>query len=1096
MNIAAFGVRKPVPANLVMLALVGAGLALGLRLRREFFPETRPNEVVITAPYPGASPDEIENALAIKIEDRVDDLDDVKEINTTVVEGAATIRIEFNEGVPIEDAVARVKREVDALQDLPERAERIIVTEFEPNIPVISVTLFGDADERVMKDAIREMRDDLLTFPDMGDVLVSGVRGDEISVEVDPAKMLEHRVSLPLIAGRVREGMTETPAGSVRTPSSNVTLRAVGAQEQAADVRTIVVQSDPDGRPVRVGDLATVTQGFEDVDLRTRFNGAPAASLTIYATGDQDVINIAARAKAYVAGRTRKPLALTWRERLSMTLAHYRAGASKPPRVLAYELGALSPVIPGADIRVHSDLARFVQQRLDLLARNAFWGGVLVFATLVALLATRVALWVMAGLIVSILGTLAVMYLLGITLNFLTMFGLIVVIGLLVDDAIVVAENISAKFEAGEPALAAAVSGARQVEWPVVATALTTIVAFLPLRAIEGRIGELMGALPIVVACALGISLLESLLILPSHMGHSLRKVERRRSRANPAARPLPNTRMVAPIRERLFSRLLLEPYTHFLDWCLRRRYLTVALTLAALIGSFGLILGGRVRFEFLSSADAELILADLRMPIGTPMDRTDEAVRKIERAALALPEVETAFSVVGARQNLDGDGGAQQTNLAQVYLELKRVELRDRTSRQVIDDLRRTLGDIPGVKSLRFEEASGGPSGSDISYAVVAESDARIMPIVDAIKTKLDEFAGVYDVSDDADAGQRELRIELRPGASELGFTTENLATQLRASVFGLKAYTFAGDREDVDVRVKLTEPYRRSLAKLESVHVFTPTGRPVPLAEIARLTEAEGYATVRRLNRQRAVTVTADVDRAVANPEEITTAMTGALHSLAANSAGVRILPRGRQEDLADSFRSLPLGMLGAVGAIYVILAWLFGSYIQPFAVLLAVPFATIGAIWGHLIMGFDMTILSLIGFVALTGIVVNDSLILMQFYNEKRVEHVSMRAALVASGRARLRAILLTTITTVLGLSPLMLEQSFQARFLIPMAITISFGLIAATGLTLVVLPCILMIGRDAHRLAHYLATGRRVSGDFVRWDDAVGVTAESA
>ncbi len=1080
MNLAAFGVRRPVPANLVMFALLGAGLVLGLDLRREFFPETRPNEVIISAPYPGASPDEIEDSLAIKIEDRIADLDDVVEINTLAVEGAATVRIEFEPGVSIEDAVARVKREIDALQDLPERTERIIVSEFEPNIPVISVTLFGDANERILKDAVREIRDDLLTLPDMGDVIISGVRTDEISVEVSPETMIEHRVSLPLIAQRIREGMTETPGGAVRTPSSNVTLRTVGAQERAEEVRRIVVKADPEGRPLRVGELADVSDSFADIDLRTRFNGAPAASITIYATGDQDVIDIASLVKAYVAGRQRDDIDLSWRERSALAAAESNPGAQKPVRVRAYELGQLRPVVPGLNIQSHSDLARFVEQRLDLLSRNAFWGGILVFGTLMLLLAPRVALWVTVGLIIALAGTIALMYVLDITLNFLTMFGLIIVIGLLVDDAIVVAENITSKFEAGEPALAAAVSGTRQVEWPVVATVLTTIAAFAPLRAIEGRIGDLMGAIPIVVGCALLMSLLESLLILPSHMGHSLKKAEKRKRAAK-----TPSSKL--PIRQRIFEGSLKRWYTASLDWAMKRRYLTMAIAIAVLVGSVGLVAGGRVRFEFLTSADAELVLVDLRMPVGTPINRTDEVVRRIEAEALAFPETDTVFSAVGARQDLEGGGGAQQSHLAQLYLELKEIEFRDRTSRQVIDDLRRRVSDIAGVKSIRFEEAQGGPGGPDISFAVTGPTTGRIMPVVRDIKERLNAFEGVYGVADDADTGQRELRIELRDGGSELGFTTENLATQLRASVFGLEAYTFAGDREDVDVRVMLTEPYRRSLAKLESMHVYTPDGRPVPLAEVAHITIGDGFASVRRLNRQRSITITADVDRAVANPEEITAALRSELNSIAADAPGVRIVPRGRQEDLADSFRSLPLAMLGAVAVIYVILAWLFSSYLQPLAVLLAVPFASVGAIWGHLIMGFDMTILSLIGFVALTGIVVNDSLILMEFYNQKRVEHVRLHDALLETGRARLRAILLTTITTVLGLSPLMAEQSFQARFLIPMAITISFGLIAATAVMLIILPCILMIGRDVHRTAHFLWTGERVKGDFIRWDD---------
>ncbi len=1094
MNLSEFGVRRPVPANLLMFAVIAGGLILGVNLKREFFPETRPNQVMVSAPYPGASPDEIEDSLAIKIEDRIADLDDIKEINTTVVEGAATVMIEFESGVRIDDAVARVKREVDALQDLPEQSERITVKEFEPNIPVISVTLFGDIDERTMKNAARQMRDDLLSLPNMGDVLLSGVRPDELSVEAHPDAMLEYGLSLTQISRRIREGMSETPGGAVRTPSSTVILKTVGADDKAAEVRDIVVQSTPNGRPLRVGEIATVTDGFADVDLRTRFNGSSAASITMYATGDQDVIDIASWVKAYVAGRNRLPLNMTLKERLAQLTARPSAAPKLSQRQVAYELGLLRPTINGLTITAHNDLARFVQQRLSLLSRNALWGGLLVFGTLLILLTPRVAMWVTLGLIVSLLGTLAVMDLVGLSLNFLTMFGLIVVLGLLVDDAIVVAENIMSKHEQGEPALQAAINGATQVQWPVFATVLTTIAAFLPLRAIDGRIGDLMGALPVVVALALGMSLIESLFILPSHMAHSLKNADNKKSRKRKAAPTNSPIHDEPTWRQQLFEKTAMRAYVAILEWALRRPFLTTAIAIAVMIASFGMVVGGRVHFEFLTSADAELVVADVGMPIGTPIEKTDAIIRRIERIALAMPEVQSAFSVVGARQDLEGGGESQQGHLGQVYIELKRVEERTRRSDEVIDAIRAELGDLPGVKSLRFEEASGGPGGSDISYAVVGDSMSTILPVVKKIKDRIAEFEGAYSIADDADAGQRELRVKLRPGASELGFTTQNLADQLRGAVFGLKAYTFAGDREDVDVRVKLTEPYRRSLAKLETMHVYTPTGTPVPLAEVAHLEEGEGYATVRRLDRRRSVSVSADVNRSLANPEEIVSAMSSDLRQYQASAPGVQIIARGRQEDMADSFRSMPMGMLAAVAAIYVILAWLFSSYIQPVAVLMAVPFSTVGVIWGHLIMGFDMTILTMIGFVALMGIVVNDSLILMEFYNHKRTEHVSMHDALMATGRARLRAILLTTITTVLGLSPLMLEQSFQARFLIPMAITISFGLIAATVGTLIVLPCLLIIGRDAHRVAYFLLTGKRVSSDLVAWDEAIHADEE--
>ncbi|TVQ64751.1 MAG: efflux RND transporter permease subunit [Phycisphaerales bacterium] len=1063
MSLSSFGVHRPVVANLVMLVIIGAGIIFGLNLRREFFPETRPNEVIITAPYPGAAPDEIESSLAIKIEDRIADLRGVKEINTTVSEGVASIRVEFVSGTDINIAVARVKREIDALQDLPERAERITVAEFEPNIPVVMLTLVGESDEAVMKRIIRQMREDLRVLPGMGDVFVSGVRTDEISVEVRESAMLEHAVSLPHIAQRIREGMAELPGGAVRAPGGNVAVRTVGAQERADEVRSIVVRSDEGGRPLLVGEIAEVTEGFVDADIFTRLNNRPAVSLTAYAVGDQDVVEMAEMVKAYAAGRMRQSIEPTLRERIALLTGAAERG-EPPPRIAAYELGLSREAIAEGDLVTHSDIARFVSQRLELLSRNALWGGMLVFIVLLLLLAPMVAIWVTVGLVISILGTLAVMHFAGITLNLLTMFGLIVVLGLLVDDAIVVAENIAARHEAGDPPIKAAIAGATQVEWPVIATVLTTICAFLPLRLIDGRIGDLMGSLPLVVVCALSVSLVECLLILPSHMGHSLQVADRRRATGGRLRRTL---RRIDRAREGVFQNVLVPFYTRLLHLCLRHRYLSLCVAVATLIVSVGMVTGGRAPFVFLVSADSETVIAELRMPIGTPIGETDKVIRRLEAATLALDEVDTVFTLVGAVSDIEGAGAVSQSHLAQLFIELKPVEQRDRRSDEVIVAIQQSVGDLPGVRSLRFSELQGGPGGTDVTLTVVSDRPALIAPVVRTVKEELSEFDGVFGVADDADSGQRELRITLRDGAAELGFTTESLAMQVRAAVFGLEAYTFAGDREDVDVRVMRGRDARRSLNAIETMWVFTPDARPVPLGEIARIEEAESYATIRRLDRVRAVTVNADVDDARANTETVMRELAPTLRDIERANPGVRILQRGRQQDMADSFRTLPLGMLAAVGMIYVILAWLFSSFLQPLIVLCAVPFAVIGAVWGHLLLGFEITILSLIGFVALTGIVVNDSLVLMKFYNDQRAKGVPIYDALINSGRARLRAIILTTMTTVFGLSPLMMEQSFQARFLIPMAITISFGLLGATVLILLVLPCMLLIVDDIRR-----------------------------
>ena len=1078
MSLASYGVRNPVVANLVMITILLGGLIFGLGLRREFFPETRPNQVTVAAPYPGAAPDEVEQALARKIEDRLADLDDVKEITSVVTEGLASITIEFEPGVSIDRAVSEVKREVDALQDLPEDAERIVVDKLEPNIPVIVLSLVSDSDERERKLAVRRIRDDLEQLEGMGDIAISGLRADEIRVEVEPAAMLEHGLSLPDISSTIRQWMRELPGGTVRSSTANYGVRTLGTDERGAQVAGIVLKNAPDGRPITVGEVATIRDTFADVDVIERLNGAPSVSLTVVKVGEQDAVEIADMVKAYVAGLRGEELAPNWRERVASLFK--RPGDDTPvsERIRAYQLGlarSQTTPVPG-EIVLTTDLARFIVGRLELLSRNAAMGGLLVFATLFLLLSWRTSFWVAIGLVVSLAGTLALMYLLGVTLNLLTMFGLIIVIGLLVDDAIVVAENISARHERGEDSTTAAVRGTGQVAWPVVATVLTTICAFLPLALIQGTIGDLLQALPWVVAIALIISLVEGLFILPSHMAHSLKAVDRRRQRGAESRLERIEHR-IDGARDRVLYGKIVPFYVKSLKFLTRHRYGTVAGALAAVVISFGMVAGGRLEFIFFETSDAETINGNLRMPVGTPVEKTDAVMRRLEQAALAQPEVTSVYGVVGQQGDLEGRAVASAApHIGQLILELAPVEARERTSEQVREAIREAVGDLSGVKSFNLEEVAGGPGGPPITFTVASDNPQQIPPVVEQVKRLLAEYDGVYDINDDADAGQRELRIELRPGATDLGFTVESLAQQLRGAVLGLEAYTFAGDREDVDVRVTLPESMRRSLADIEQMHVFSPRGDAVPLTEVAELSEAEAFATVRRVDRERAVTITAQVLRSVTNPDEVTRDLRPKIVALDRANPGVRILERGRQKDMQESFSTLPLGMGVAGVLIYVILTWLFGNWIQPLVVMAAIPFATIGMIWGHLLLGFSMTFLSLIGFVALSGVVVNDSLIFMEFFNEKRREGKPVYVAAVEAGRARFRAIMLTTITTVLGLLPLMLEQSFQARFLIPMAITISFGLMSATAIILVVLPCMLLILDDIKRGFAILWTGR--------------------
>ncbi|MBX3321396.1 MAG: efflux RND transporter permease subunit [Phycisphaeraceae bacterium] len=1076
MSLPSFGVRNPVVANLTMFAIIAAGLIFGLTLRREFFPEVAARQLIVVAPYPGAAPDEIERALAIKIEDRLADLKGVKEINTTVNESLATVRIEFREGVDIDEMVAEAKREIDALQDLPDQADRITISKIEPLLPVIIVTIFGDGDEMSLKAAIRQVEDDLKSIPGMGDIAIGGVRRDEIAVEVRPEAMLEYGLSLTDVADRIRSAMIELPGGSVRSTTQTLGVRAVGVEERAAAIREIVVQASAGGSVVRLADIADVRDAFVDQDRRFRFNGKPTVSATVFKKGDQDIVKMSEIVKAYVAGRRGEPLKMTLSDRL-MAGAGGQAGAASA-RVQAYQLGVQRGPPPG-EIATTTDLARFVVGRLDLLTRNALWGGMLVFITLVLLLNWRVSFWVAVGLVISLLGTLVVMRAAGITLNLLTMFGLIIVIGILVDDAIVVAENITAKHEQGLSSSQSAIEGTTQVAWPVVATVLTTVAAFLPLALIGGSIGDFMRVLPIVVACSLFVSLIESLFILPAHMSHSLRARDTKHSGLRKALGSIEKRCDTA--RDALFSRFITPLYTRSLRVALRHRYLSLIAVVSIAVVSVGLVAGGKLEFIFFETDDSETLNIELRMPVGTPVSETDKYIRLIEAAVVKQPEVLTVFSQSGEIGDIDGSGGgASSGHVGQLILELRPVEERlrldQRKSEDVMLSIRSEVGALPGIKSLRMRGVSGGPGGANLTFTVTGRDREQIMVAVDRMQHRLAEFAGVFDISNDTDSGQRELRFTLRDGATELGFTRATLGRQIQGAVFGIDAYTFAGFREDVDVRVMLPRAIRQSEEAIENLHVFTPAGVPVQIKDVAHIEERESFSTLRRLDRRRAVTVTADVDRGVgANPESIAANLQPFLRQLEREHPGVRILERGRQKDFAESMSTLPLGMLVACGLIYLVLAWLFASYVQPLVVMSAIPFATIGMIWGHFVLGYDLTFLSLIGFVALTGVVVNDSLIFMEFFNGERRRGLGVVEASIAAGRARIRAILLTTITTVLGLMPLILEKSFQARFLVPMAITISGGLISATVIILMLLPCLLLIVDDCKRLLRALWTG---------------------
>ena len=1118
-----FSVENPVLVNIVMLAILLGGVYAGLTLVREMFPESRPNVVLITAAYPGATPVEVEKGLALRIEEAVKNIENIDRIVTRIGEGLCSVQVEMTSAVDdIDQAVNDFKAAIDTIprDELPEEAEEIHVAKAEPRLPVIAVTIFGDADERTRKVLGERLRDDLLLLPEVSDVELGGIRKAELAVEVEPEKLVEYGTSLAEVAGAIRAANLDLPAGQVKTGRRNVAVRTLGETDDVDRIAQTIVRTSVNGELVRVRDLGQVLDGFADVDLIGRFNGKPAVSATVYKTGDQDAIRIADRVKAFAAGKSRQPAELDWLTRLKNAL-----GLESDIQQI-YQRAYNDPYPANITIRTHSNLARFIEGRLDLLKRNGMWGLGLVFLSLLFFLNVRVAVWVMMGLVLSVCGAMMLMSLLGATLNLISMFGLIVVLGLIVDDAIVVGENIYRRVEQGEDARSAAIAGAREVTWPVIVAVCTTIGAFIPLMFIEGRMGDFMGVLPVIVMCALSVSLIEAFSILPAHLAGALKPIA---NNGAPGRLPSWLGRVAGPLRraeKHFMLDVLGTRYERLLRLAVNYRYVTLAAVTAGLLVTVGLVAGGRVPLVYLQKMDSETIQVDLEMPIGTPAERTLEAMAVIEQACLAADEVETVWALVGARIRAGSTGmeAARISHMAQLFVELKSVEERDRSSDELIAELRDKTAGLSGINSLRYQSMQGGPGGPEIEIEVTSQRLDHILAATEILKTRLAHYAGVYDLTDDYEQGHPELQIELLDSARPLGLTTRLLATEVRGAFFGLEARTLQRGREDVDIRVRFPETRRKHIYELESMRLAiagpaanrsiratgggaaggtgvspvgdtggtggttgeTPVPPPViplsvPFCEVARLTETRGPAAIRRVDQRRAVVVSADVDQNQTNTNQIIAALEPTFANLERDYPGLRIALAGNKREMAKSFGSLRRDFLIALSIIYLMLAGLFKSYIQPIVVLTAVPFGLNGVIAGHLLMGYPLTILSMIGTVALTGIVVNDALILVNFINKEIESGKPVRQAVIAASLRRLRPILLTSLTTILGLAPLLLETSFQAKFLIPMAIAISFGLAFATVLTLLVVPANYIIVQDLKLIARRIWRGPSHSVD---------------
>ncbi|MGD2121692.1 MAG: efflux RND transporter permease subunit [Gemmatimonadota bacterium] len=1028
----AYMARNGVAANLLLFFLLFAGIFSLGSLVQEVFPEFSLDTVQVSVVYPGATPEEVEESIVRKIEEQIEAVEGIKEITATASEGLGVVSVELKLGTDVSRALDDIKAEVDRIPTFPIRAERPEVRELTNRSSVVRLAIFGDASERTVKELAYRTEDALSALPEVSFVQTSGVRPYEISIDVPSATLRSLGLTLSDVADAVRRGSLDLSAGSIETRDREVRVRTVGQNYTQQDFEEIVVLSRAGGTKITLGDIATVNDGFQDADLITRYNGKRAALVEVYRTSDERALEI-------------------------VEAVQKRLEADIVPSLPA-----------GIELEIWDNSADVLQARLNLLLRNALLGLGLVLLSLTLFLNLRLAWWTAVGIGVSFVGTLAIMLLLDVSINVLSLFGFILAVGIVVDDAIVVGENIFAERERGTGPLKAAIRGATRIQRPVIFAVLTTITAFMPLLFVPGTLGKILGSIPVVVISVLFLSLFESLFILPNHLSHLP-------SPGDPVKNPV--ARFFDRVQQRVdrrFQRFVNGPLDRAIRFSIASPSVIVAGAVGLLILTVATIPSGILRIQFFPEVEGDLISANLEMPEGTPAERTMLVAEKIrlagERVAASFegerdpdaPDlVQGIYQVIGSRPagggpRGGGGAGALSGNIAGIQIQLLDAEIRDVSSAEFERRWREELGPIPEAKALTFASSIFG-AGAPVAVELSHPDPVQLDRFGERVAAELRQFEGVFEIETDRDAGLTEIQLGLKPQARILGLTLDDLARQARSAFFGEEALRVQRGREDVRVYVRLPETERDAIADLEEFRVRPPRGGEVPLSSVADVSFGKSPTTIRRKNGQRILSVTARVDPQVVSGQEVNQALrANVLPALAAEDFRLGFQFGGEQEQQAESFGAIGKFFLLAILVQYALLAIPFRSYTQPLIIMSAVPFGIVGALWGHLILGIPVGLLSLFGIVGLSGVVVNDSLVMIDFINERLKAGLHRREAILEGAKARFRPIMLTSMTTFLGVAPLVFEKSVQAQFLIPMAAALGFGILFATGILVMLVP----------------------------------------
>jgi multidrug efflux pump subunit AcrB len=1014
-------VDNRVTPNLLMVALIAGGLFMSTRIKQEVFPEFDLDMITISVAYPGASPEEVEQGIILVVEEAIRGIEGIVEVRSTSAEGLGLVNAELRVDADQDRIYREVQQAVDSIRTFPGDAERPDVAQSVRRREVLTVQIYGEVSERALREVAESVRDRLLQDGGITQVDVVGARAPEIHVEVPQERLRAHGLTLETVAQRIAAGSVELPAGTLKTRGGEILLRVPDRRDWARELDGLPVLRTDAGGVLSLGELAEVSEGFEDVDRFASFNGQPTIALDVFRVGDETPIGVSDAARAVMAAMERElPKGIGW------------------------------------DVR--SDQSDIYRQRLELLLKNAFLGLVLVLVVLGLFLDLRLAFWVTMGIPTSFLGGLIFLGGMGVSINMISMFAFIVALGIVVDDAIIVGENVYEMRTRGASLYEAAVAGAKGVAVPVAFSILSNVVTFLPLAFIPGFMGKVWAVIPVVVITVFLVSWVESVLILPSHLVHAAA-----REQAGPG-----RVRRFQDGVAALLASFVDRVYQPFLTVCLRWRAVVMAVALATIILVGGFVSGRRIGVVFMPRVESDYAVVTATLPVGSP-PATVAAVRdRLVQTAQAVGRDH------GGDRLMDGVFARVEDNTVEVLAYLTDPDVRPISTGDVVKLWRAETGAISGLESLRFQSDRGGPgSGAGVTVQLAHRDIETLSRASKALAASLEELANVKDVDDGYTPGKTQLDVHLNPAGESLGLTSASVARQLRSAFYGTEAQRQQRDRDEVKVLVRYPEAERVSEHDVSTLLITTPAGTTVPLPQVASIDRGRAYTSIVRVDGRRTLTVTADVEPMSQTSQVIATLTDDVLPELTRDFPGLTWTFEGRQADMGESAGALGSGFLLALIALYFLLAIPFKSYLQPIIVMIAIPFGIIGAVIGHVIMGYDLSLLSMMGVIALSGVVVNDSLVLVDFANGRRAEGLSARAAIVEACSRRFRPVLLTTLTTFGGLAPMMLETSRQARFLIPMALSLGFGIVFATAITLVIVPALYVMVDDLARLT----AGRR-------------------